>query len=52
MVIVEGNGHNLTSSKILDEAVCILHIGNALVEGMNPVILSAALSKLLGRLSP
>ena len=34
-----------TGVQILDEAVCILHSANTLGKGMNPTILSSAISK-------
>ena len=44
MVIVVGNGHADTSSN-LDEADCISHNANTLGKGMNPIILTPAMSK-------
>ena len=35
---------------ILDETVCILHSANTLGKGMNPIILSPAMGKIVGQL--
>ena len=44
MIIVLGNGHDDTSSK-LDKTDCVSHSTNTPEKGMNPIILPPAMGK-------
>ena len=46
MDIVEGK-NTATKVQTLDEAVCISHTANILGKGMNPIILSSAMDKIV-----